>query len=773
MNEASTDFYRRIFENMFDIILVLSDAGEIEYGNYAAMKEYGYSYEELTGKTIFDIRKNDRREFVLNQIYVANSTGTEYGATHYRKDGSSFPVLVRPTICKDGIKNKAVNIIHNISDIRNVAEKTKGIDVSLDIAEEAVIVVDRDLHVTLWNKAAEERLGYKSKDLVGKAVEIIIPPEKREEWTAIQRRLEAGEVIEHIETERYHLKGHRIEVSVSYAPLYNSEAKIIGFIGIYSDISETRRRTRKLQEYHEKAALALEGGAFCIWEIDLSCNEMIVYNNMEALLGYTNGDIGTNYEDWIKLIHPEDYHMVYQQVIPKIKSNSDLVLECRMLSKTKEYRWVRAKGKVIKWNINHEPVRVVGTLEEITERKEIEREIIRKNKELEEMSVSAQKANDAKSLFLANMSHEIRTPLNGIISLVQLLQNTALDNEQKKLFRLLEGASATLMDIVTDILDISKIEQQRIELDQTEFSIRRMLNELFDELLIEASKKNIEAGYFFDQNINFDVIGDFQKVRKILRNLISNALKFTESGYISLKTYLVVQKNNQVTIDFEVKDSGIGIGYEFRDKIFNIFTQEDTSTEKKYSGTGLGLSISKRYARALGGDIIYDSVEGRGSIFHFTCPFEIVQVNRYPILSDPEINKTKLKYKSITKRNKMILSIDDNLVNQNVIEYMIEKADYQYVSAYNSEDAIRILEQKKIALILMDIQLPGMNGYELTKLIKQNVIWRKIPIIAMTAYSKVEDRGKCFAAGMDDFIVKPINIHLFMKSIDKLLKERR
>ena len=334
---------------------------------------------------------------------------------------------------------------------------------------------------------------------------------------------------------------------------------------------------------------------------------------------------------------------------------------------------------------------------------------------------------------------------------------------------ILDFSASSLKSIVTDILDISKAEQRKIEINNTVFSLKILMQSIFNEMQLNANMKGIEAGYLFDPRIAYDVYGDEQKIKQVLNNLIANAIKFTREGHISLKIKLLEEGKEKIKVEFEVKDTGIGIYQEDIERIFQAFTQVDSSTDKKYSGTGLGLTICNQYAKALGGEILCSSEKGSGSSFSFICPLSkandkvIIKKENLDPLTSPVI---------IVKNGgleKTVMSIDDNPMNQSVVEIIVTRMGYRYLAAYNKEEALQLLASESIDLILMDIQLPETNGYELTEKIKQIEQYKRIPIIAMTAYSQMEDKEKCLDVGMLDFIVKPIDVDYMENTLRKFM----
>ena len=753
---------------MIDIVLVISLSGEILYANRSALEFYQFSEAEILQKTIFEFRRDDSRTLVLEQLGQAFRHGIEFETVHYKKTGKAVPVKSR-AVALGGCEEKCIlSVIQDVSKFRKYASRAKILDASLDITEEAIVVLDAEFCVTIWNKAAEMRFGYSGKEIIGKRIDFLVPKDKQNEVEIVIKLLKMGQSIDRIETQRVHRDGHRIDISVSYAPILDMKKAVMGYIGIYADISEIKILNQKAKECQERASLALDGGKITVWEIDQKNGSLKLHNNMEKQLGYEEGEIGEDLLQWRALIHSEDKQLLMQTLQQLTDEQQSFEVEFRIQTKANDYNWLQMKGKVIELDKDSRLIRMIGTCENIHARRKNEQEILEKNIELERLIKEAERANETKSLFLANMSHEIRTPLNGILATVQLLQKTEPNKqEQNKLFGILEFSAKTLQGIVTDILDISKVEQEKTEIIKSVFSLKDMMQSTYNDLQVQANTKGIEAGYFFDPNLDKLVFGDVQKMQQIINNLISNAIKFTETGYISLKTKLVEENSDSLLVEIEVKDSGIGIGKEDQEKIFCAFTQLDDSSNKKYAGTGLGLAICSKYAELLGGEVNCASKKGVGSTFHFRCPLEQVNQIRTVSKKQKELNLNKV----VTNEhlNKTVLSVDDNFVNQSVVEYIIEKMGLNFRAAYHAEETMDILNKETVDLILIDIQLPRINGYRLTEMIRNQEEFRTIPIIAMTAYSRVEDRQKCLNAGMNEFIVKPIDIEkLESMIIDKL-----
>jgi len=417
---------------------------------------------------------------------------------------------------------------------------------------------------------------------------------------------------------------------------------------------------------------------------------------------------------------------------------------------------------------NKLPIAYISIRTDITDRMQFSEELQDTNIKLQLAREQAELANQAKSNFLANMSHEIRTPLNSVIGLAQVALIDAKDSNQSKYLKYILSSGNHLLKLINDILDLSKIEAGKMIIDKRGFNFDEVIEILSSMLMHQAKAKNLELVFEVDKNIPASLQGDPIRLAQILINYTGNAIKFSNQGQIIVRVRLREESKNQCLLYCEVQDSGKGVAQEDQAMLFQTFQQLDTPNASEYGGTGLGLAISKNMAQLMGGEVGVTSQQGEGSIFWFTACLE--KGEGIQAISPPPATKPANAYAAFEGAS--ILLVDDNEFNLEVLNASLSKKGVRTIVAPNGLVALEMLKLHKVDCILMDMQMPVMNGIETTRHIRAIHALATLPIIAMTASARIEDQQSCLLAGMDDFISKPIMLDKLYATLAKWLPRR-
>jgi PAS domain S-box-containing protein len=548
---------------------------------------------------------------------------------------------------------------------------------------------------------------------------------------------------------------------------------ISGFNALLETLAE---REKTLTASDQQLRFVLAGAELGFWDWNILTGEVERNERWANMLGYTFEEIRQTPQQWTDFIHPDDRDSAWRSINDVLEGRTKShKAEYRMLCKDGSIKWILDQANVIQKDADGKPIRMSGTHTDITERHQAELQVIQLNISLEERvrqrtadletsnrlltqaKIQAESANVAKSAFLANMSHEIRTPLNGIMGMAQILRREGATPQQLKRIETINTSAQHLLGVINNVLDLSKIEAGKFTLEEVPIDIDNLLADVSAILNEWATTKGISLRTE-SVALPCPLLGDSTRLQQALLNFANNAVKFTEHGSVTLRTRLENETADAVMLRFEVIDTGIGIPPETMSRLFGAFEQADNSMSRKYGGTGLGLAITRHMAELMGGEAGAESTAGAGSTFWFT-------VNLKKSAASHVAAKTSGNAEAELRQHyagQRILVVDDEPINREIALSQLEDVDFTVDTAEDGEAAIALAETRHYAAILMDMQMPKLDGLAATRAIRQLPGYQEIPIIAMTANAFAEDKENCLAAGMNDFLSKPFNPdHLF------------
>ena len=680
----------------------------------------------------------------------------------------------------------AVSIAEREVNAHRLRMSEENLAITLHSIGDAVIAADPFGRITRMNLAAEQMTGWPVDEARGlglsQVFHVINARTRTRIANPVQEVIQRGTVIGLADNTLLIARdGREIRISDSAAPIRNAAGEIVGAVLVFSDITEKYRMEEALRASEAENKALISAIPDLIFTNDRGGRYLAAHApGVDQLLAPPEVFLGRRYDE---ILPPHVADLFQRSAAAAFATHklqeTEYAVEFRGQHRHYEARIIPASGD-----------RLISIVRDITARKNAEEEIRSLNSDLEarvrqrtaDLEVAnraldlarhqAESANIAKSTFLANMSHEIRTPLNGIVGMVNILRREGVTPGQAERLKTIDTSAGHLLGIINDILDISKIEAGKLALDNAPVNVCHLLDTVSAIVAERARAKglrlDIECAEF-----PATLRGDPVRLQQALLNYAMNAVKFTETGYVILRARLLDKSESEVRVRFEVRDSGIGIAPDALPRLFHPFEQADNSTTRKYGGTGLGLTITRRLAELMGGEVGVDTLPGAGSVFWFTAR---LQIGRAEDESTSVAGGENAELQLVARhQGRRILIVDDEPVNLEIARFLLEQSGLRVDTAADGEDALRRVQETDYALILMDMQMPRLDGLVATRLIRATPGYATTPILAMTANAFTEDRRHCLEAGMNDFLTKPFNpdvlFAILLRWLDKTLPE--
>lgn len=766
--KEKTDFIRLVLDTSPNYVFVRNNKGEIVLTNQAYAKLFTREVEELIGLRIADFHQNQEenaaREAADKKV-LENRTEVETISPFTKPDGEIIWVstLRRPLITADG-EVHVYGISTDITQEVNAKQQLKESEALYRLLSEnsrdiiALYKPDIDSEALFVSQAVREMLGYLPEELTGTSTFELVHPEDRSyvKENILQKVLQEKKSL----TLQYRVlkkEGAEVWVETITKPIFDSKGKMVNVLSSSRDITERREAQETIKKNEKKFKDLVSFSQAAIFTHDLEGTLLSVNPSFCELMAYSEEEVlGKK----VSLFYSRESKDVFSPYLQDLKDDQYAEGEVCALNRSEEKIHLFYTSYLVE-EPNAAPY-VVCNAQDITERVLAER-AIKKAKEQAEKSVSM------KESFLANTSHEIRTPLNGILGISSLLSRTKLDDKQRNFLAIIRKSANNLLVVINDILDFRKIDAGKLELEEIPFDMHEVIQTACQTLTFKTQEKELFLEVKPLPIAHTAVKGDPYRLNQVLLNLMNNAIKFTEKGGVTLSSQLIEETSSQVILEFSVTDTGIGIPEDTHEKIFKEFMQETAGTSRKYGGTGLGLNISKRLIEMQNGRIWVESEVGKGSSFKFVLPF--LKCGEEEIAHLP-LEKERTDLSSLKTAH--VLLAEDNEINVVLAQTLLENRGIRVDVARNGKEALALLGEKPYDLVLMDIQMPEMDGIKATRLIRSLTDPQKanIPIIALTANALKGEAERYRKAGMNAYLSKPFKEEALFRKIARLLPKK-
>jgi signal transduction histidine kinase/CheY-like chemotaxis protein len=772
------------FENIDYIFLRCSRTLIIDHCNGFISKVTASHQNVFLGSSLLSFFHLDDKEDVA-KILAKKRLHDQYYTHRFRKEDGSF-FWFKWQFNEDENVSDYYIIGEDVSELKRVNSALTALET---VTDTGYWEIDLDTHHLYWSDYVHrihETNPITFKPKLEDGIKFYHPDSIPRLISGLQKLEETGESYS-IDLNFITSKGKNLIVNATgFSEVING--RIVRNFGTFKDLTMQKEDEIARQGLEKRTGLALKAAKIGVWEYDIASDNLIWDDRLFEIYGRKRDKFKNRFQDWSDSVYPDDLEAAQQAFTKAIESHTYFKHEFRVVTNKGEIRSLLGMAACI-YDVKNKPIKVTGVNLDLTESNHIKNELkasserAQKNAQLaEKMAKQAKAADLQKSAFLANISHEIRTPISGVIGLVDMLLddvdvNEVSEDKRQYYLGLIKNSSQHLLSIITDILDFSKIEAGKINITNQTFDLLSVIEELINDFKHRAAEKGLKFDYQSSGLEHALFVGDPHRLKQILYNLLGNAIKFTPTGTISVRVRLNKKTTQKVSLICSIIDTGIGIEQDKLSVLFKPFEQVDSSAKRRAQGTGLGLPISSKLIKLMGGNISVDSKFGIGSNFTISVPFGI---SEQLIITETENNEDSPNNTiGHIFENCHALVAEDNDINQVVIQNLLAQLNISCTLAVDGEEALAQLDSGSAHVfnfILMDCQMPKLDGFETTRIIRQHDKYKKvrnIPIIALTANAMVSDKEKCFDAGMDGYLSKPVAKAVLSDKIIEILKNSK